>query len=317
MDYPRSADPATFEFQQILYEKRATAAWVTINRPRVLNALNFQTLREMSRAFEDASWDDGIAVVVLTGAGDRAFCTGADLIEQRQFLARPRDYWKWMGAFIEAQERLRNIGKPTIARLNGMVVGGGNEFNIACDLAVAADDVVIRHVGPARGSVPAAGATQWLPLIVGDRRAREILFLCEEVPARQALDWGLVNEVVPRAELDAAVGRLVENLTNKLPEVTRYTKQQLNFWRDLSWHLTVGHARDWLTLHAGAPETQEGIDAFVAKRPVDYGSLRRRLLEGRSTEHAWGAPVGTCPNCGAQHIPEEFTYCGNCGHKLR
>ncbi|HLE78061.1 MAG TPA: enoyl-CoA hydratase-related protein [bacterium] len=316
MDYPRPADPLTFGFQQILYEKRPPAAWVTINRPKVLNALTFQTLREMSRAFEDASWDDGIAVLVLTGAGDRAFCTGADLTEQQQFLARPRDYWKWMGAFIEAQERLRNVGKPTVARLNGMVVGGGNEFNIACDLAVAADDIVIRHVGPARGSVPAAGATQWLPLIVGERRAREILLLCEEIPARRALEWGLVNDVVPRAELDAAVGRLVENLTNKLPEVTRYTRQQLNFWRDFSWHLTVGHARDWLTLHAGAPETQEGIDAFFAKRPVDYGSLRRRLLEGLSTEHAWGAPIRTCPNCGAKHVPEEFTYCGNCGHKL-
>jgi len=316
VDYPRPADPLTFGFQQILYEKRPPAAWVTINRPKVLNALTFQTLREMSRAFEDASWDDGIAVLVLTGAGDRAFCTGADLTEQQQFLARPRDYWKWMGAFIEAQERLRNVGKPTVARLNGMVVGGGNEFNIACDLAVAADDIVIRHVGPARGSVPAAGATQWLPLIVGERRAREILLLCEEIPARRALEWGLVNDVVPRAELDAAVGRLVENLTNKLPEVTRYTRQQLNFWRDFSWHLTVGHARDWLTLHAGAPETQEGIDAFFAKRPVDYGSLRRRLLEGLSTEHAWGAPIRTCPNCGAKHVPEEFTYCGNCGHKL-
>src|SRR3989442_1486998 len=124
----------------------------------------------MSRAFEDASWDDAIAVVVLTGSGDRAFCTGADLDEQAAFLRKPRDYWKWMGAFIEAQDRLRNIGKPTIARLNGLVVGGGNEFNLACDLAVAADDVIIRHVGPVRGSVPAAGATQWLPLVVGDRR---------------------------------------------------------------------------------------------------------------------------------------------------
>ncbi|HEY3249326.1 MAG TPA: enoyl-CoA hydratase-related protein [bacterium] len=316
MDYPRPQEPSAFAFQQILYEKRPPAAWVTINRPNVLNALNFQTLREMSRAFEDASWDDGIAAVVLTGAGERAFCTGADLTEQAHFLRRPRDYWKWMGAFIDAHERLRNIGKPTVARLNGMVVGGGNEFNIACDLAVAADDIIIRQVGPARGSVPAAGATQWLPLIVGDRRAREILFLCEEIPAQKALQWGLINEVVPRAKLDDAVDRLVEKLTNKLPEVTRYTKQQLNFWRDFSWHLTVGHARDWLSLHAGSPETQEGIDAFFAKRPVDYAAIRRRLLEGKSTEHAWGAPVRTCPHCGATHLPEETTFCGNCGRKL-
>src|SRR3990172_2460350 len=283
MDAPRPRPAESFGFQHILYEKRLPTARVTINRAQVLNALNFATLREMGRAFEDASWDDAVAVVVLTGAGDRAFSTGADLEEQEQFLRRPRDYWKWMGAFIEAQERLRNIGKPTIARLNGMVVGGGNEFNMACDLAVAADDIVIRQVGTARGSVPAAGATQWLPLVIGDRRAREVLFLCEEIPARTALTWGLVNQVVPRAELDDAVDALAAKLHDKLPEVTRYTKQQLNFWRDLSWHLTIGHARDWLTLHAGSPEAQEGVEAFREKRPVDYAGIRRRLAAGEST----------------------------------
>ena len=292
MEGPRSRPAAAFNFQFVRYEKAPPVARVTINRPQVLNALNFAALRELSRAFEDASWDDAIAVVVLSGAGDRAFCTGADLDEQEAFLRRPHDYWKWMGAFIEAQDRLRNIGKVTIARLNGMVVGGGNEFNIACDLAVAADDIIIRQVGTARGSVPAAGATQWLPLIVGDRRAREILFLCEEIPARTALAWGLVNQVVPRAALDDAVDALAAKLHDKLPEVTRYTKQQLNFWRDFSWSLTVGHARDWLTLHAGAPETREGIDAFREKRPVDYAGVRRRLAAGEETEHPDGGDRG-------------------------
>jgi len=314
--YPRARPPEAFAFQRIIYEKRDGWARVTINRPQVLNALDFATLSEMSAAFQDASWDDAVAVLILTGAGDRAFCAGADLAEQQQFLRRPRDYWKWMGMFVEAQERLRNIGKPTVARLNGIVVGGGNEFNLACDLAVAAEDITLRHVGTARGSVPAAGATQWLPIMVGERRAREILFLCEEVTAPQALAWGWVNQVVPRAELDAAVQRLVEKLIHKLPEVTRYTKQQLNFWRDLSWHLTIGHAREWLTLHAGAPETREGIEAFMEKRPVDYEAIRRALREDRPTEFAWGPPTQRCPHCGAAHIPEEFTYCGNCGRPL-
>src|SRR3989449_5808522 len=276
--------PSAFDFRNIRYEKQPTGARGFINRPDVLNALNFATLREMSRAFEDASWDDGIALLVLTGSGDRAFCTGADLDEQDAFIRRPRDYWKWIGAFIEAQERLRNIGKPTVARLNGMVVGGGNEFNLACDLAVAAEDVVIRHVGPVRGSVPAAGATQWLPIVVGDRRAREMLVLGDEIPAPQALVWGLVNQVVPRRELDAAVERLSQKLVRALPEVTRYTKQQLNFWRDLSWHLTGGHARDWLTLHAGSPETQEGLEAFHEKRPVHHAGIRQGLAKSASTQ---------------------------------
>ncbi|HEY3244043.1 MAG TPA: enoyl-CoA hydratase/isomerase family protein [Phycisphaerae bacterium] len=271
MDFPQGQPAEAFDFKNILYSKSKGRATLTINRPDVLNCLNWPTLREMSRAFEDASWDDEVRVLVLTGAGERAFCTGADLKEQADYcLDNPNAYWKWMGAFIEAHEKLRNIGKPTVARLNGMVVGGGNEFNMACDLAIAADDIHVRQVGTARGSVAAGGATQWLPLIVGDRRAREILFLCEEIPAAKALDWGLINELVPRHKLDLAVDRLCEKLILKLPECLRYTKQQLNFWRELSSSLTVQHARDWLALHNLSPETKEGISAFIEKRPVRY-----------------------------------------------
>ena len=226
-------DPQQFQFQTIHYEKVDERATITFNRPEVLNAVNAQMLSELSVALKDASWDDRIAVLVLTGSGERAFCTGADLIEQKQFLERPRDYWKWMGEFIEVHERLRNLGKPTLARLNGIVVGGGNEFNMSCDLAVAADDIYIRQVGTSHGSVALAGATQFLPLIVGDRRAREILLLNEEIPAKQAQDWGLINWAVPRQELDQKVDEVVAKLAAKLPEKTRYTKQQLNFWRDL------------------------------------------------------------------------------------
>ncbi|MCZ6529206.1 MAG: enoyl-CoA hydratase/isomerase family protein, partial [Chloroflexi bacterium] len=141
-----------FEFSAIRYEKSDYRATITIDRPEVLNAVNYTVLEEMGAALKDASWDDSVAVLVLTGAGDRAFCTGADLKEQKAFLERPRDYWKWMGEFIEVHERLRNLGKPTIARLNGIVVGGGNEFNLSCDLAVAAEDIYLRQVGTSHGS---------------------------------------------------------------------------------------------------------------------------------------------------------------------
>ena len=196
--------PADFAFRNILYAKGNWRATITINRPRVYNCLNLPTLREMAAAMEDAAWDDDVAVLIITGAGDRAFCTGADMKEwKEEFLDSPNDFYKWMGVFIETFERLRNLGKPTIARLNGMVVGGGNELQMSCDLAVAADDVVIRHAGTSRGSVAAAGATQWLPLIVGDRRAREMLLLNSELSAEKALSWGLINRVVPRAGLEA------------------------------------------------------------------------------------------------------------------
>jgi enoyl-CoA hydratase/carnithine racemase len=276
MDFPQTGSPRALDFKNVLYAKAGPRATVTINRPQVLNCLDFPTMRELIRAFEDVSWDDSIRVMVLTGAGDRAFCTGADVKEQAErCLDDPNAYWKWMGAFIEMHDKLRNIGKATVARLNGMVVGGGNELNMACDLAIAADDIYIRQVGTARGSVPAGGATQWLPLITGDRRAREMLFLCEEVSAAKAAQWGLVNQVVPRSQLDAAVNTMCEKLINKLPECTRYTKQQLNFWRDFSWSLTVGHARDWLAIHNLSPETREGLQAFVEKRPVNYDHLSK------------------------------------------
>lgn len=277
MDFPAARDANDFDFQAILYEKSGHRATITLNRPSVLNAVNFTMLRELRDAIEDVSWDEKIRVLVLTGAGERAFCTGADLKEQEKHcLGKPDAYWKWMGAFIEVHEKLRNIGKPTVARLNGMVVGGGNEMNMSCDLAIAADDVYIRQVGAARGSVAAAGATQWLPIIVGDRRAREILMLCEEIPAAKALEWGLINQVVPRAELDQAVDSLCGKLIDKLPECMRYTKQQLNYWREMSWHQTIGHAREWLSIHNLSKEVHEGIRAFVEKRPIDYAAMRSR-----------------------------------------
>jgi len=275
---------SSLNFNMIRYEKDDGVATVTFNRPDVLNCVNHEMLSELSIAFKDVSWDDEIAVLVLTGEGERAFCTGADLNEQKQFLERPRDYWKWMGDFIEVHERLRNLGKPSIARLNGIVVGGGNEFNMSCDLAVAADDIYIRQVGTSHGSVALAGATQFLPLIVGDRRAREILFLNEEIPAAKAEQWGLVNWSVPRAELDAKVGEIARKIKEKFAEKTRYTKQQLNFWRDFSWHNTIGHGRDWLAIHNTSPETWEGVNSFSEKRPPNYEELRRRWAEDDAPE---------------------------------
>jgi enoyl-CoA hydratase/carnithine racemase len=306
----------SFGFQNILYTKAGDVATIAFNRPQVLNAVNLPLLDELNEALQDAAWDDAIAVLVLTGVGERAFCTGADMTEQQAFLKRPRKYWHWFNRFAEAHERLRNLGKPTVARLNGIVVGGGNEFNMSCDLAVAADDIYIRQVGASHGSVAAAGATQWLPLIVGDRRAREILMLNEQIPAQQALEWGLVNRVVPRAQLDATVQELAEKLANKLPEIVRYTKQQLNFWRELSWHLTIGHARDWLAIHNVSPETVEGVRAFAEKRQPDYAAIRRRWAEDDSPEYLWGAPTRTCPHCGAQGLPARFARCGVCGEPL-
>ena len=262
---PTPRPPEELGFERIVYDKAPPRATITLNRPEVLNAFDFQMLREIARACEDASWDDEVRVLVVTGSG-RAFCVGADLRAWgSDLLGEPNEYWKWFGAFKDMHDRLREIGKPTVARINGIAVGGGNELQMACDLAVMVEDAFIRHVGLEHGSVPAGGATQWLPVFVGDRRAREIIMLCDEIPASQAEAWGLVNRSVPAEQLDPVVDDYVERLAHKLPQTTRYAKQQLNFWRDLSWHETIGHARDWLALSMLGDEARGAITRFLQR----------------------------------------------------
>ncbi|MFQ6058752.1 MAG: enoyl-CoA hydratase-related protein [Anaerolineae bacterium] len=343
---PKPAE--AFDFQDIIYQKRDWVATVTINRPQVYNALSTRALEELAAAFRDASFDDSVAVIVFTGAGDRAFCTGGDVKEyQADYTRRPRDYWKYMGLFRAYMESILNAGKPVIARLNGMAVGGGNEAQLVCDLAIMAEHAFLSQVGTSVGSVACGGSTQWLPLFVGDRRAREILLLNERIPAYKALEWGLVNQVVASvvkegefiegasqeqiqkaakredgysislARLDEAVEALCQKLIHKFPECTRYTKQQVNFWKDLAWHQTIGHGRDWLAVHYTSVEPWEGMTAFVEKRPADYLGLREKAAAGESSEFLWGPYTQTCPACGAKGLPEEFAYCGQCGTKLR
>ncbi|MHB8352045.1 MAG: enoyl-CoA hydratase-related protein [Thermoplasmata archaeon] len=332
------------DFHDLRYSKRDGVARITLHRPEVYNAYATGTLRELSRAVEDASIDDAVGVIVLTGAGSAAFCTGGDVHEYAErYTERPRDYWKYMGLFQGAVEALLRCGKPTIARLNGMTVGGGNELHLACDLSVAASHVYLGQVGVGVGSVACGGATQWLPLTVGDRRARAMLLLNERIPARKALEWGLVNEVAPSvrqgtkfveeptteqirlaqggrdgyqidlAPLDTAVDQISHRLLGMFPECLRYTKQQVNFWKELAWHSTVGHGREWLTLHFANREPHEGMSAFVEKRPPDVEGLRHRIAKGQGGEFLYGRPTRHCPSCGAKGLPEEFGFCGRCG----
>lgn len=342
-----SRQAATFAFNEVGYEKKDFVARITIRRPANYNAYSTPALRELAAAFTDAAEDDSVAVIVYTGEGSRAFCTGGDVKEyEREYTSRPRDYWKYMGLFKAYIESILNSGKPVIARVNGMAVGGGNESLLACDLAVMAEHAYLGQVGTTVGSVACGGATQWLPIVVGDKRAREMLFLNERIPARTALDWGLVNRVAPSvvkdgvfienssreqvalaqkgvdgyaidlSRLDAEVDGLCQKIIDTFPECTRYTKQQVNFWKELAWHSTVGHARDWLSLHYCAWEPAEGMGAFVEKRKADYRGMRQLAAEGKSSEFPWGAPKAACPACGAKFLPEAGAYCVACGTKL-
>ena len=335
------------EFTEILYDKRDWVARITLNRPQAYNAYSTSTLVELAAAFRQAAFDDEVAVVVYTGSGERAFCTGGDVKEYESTYTRsPHDYWKYMGLFSAYIESILNTGKPVIARLNGMAVGGGNESHLACDLSVIAEHAYVGQVGTGVGSVAAGGATQWLPIFVGDRRARWMLMLNRRIPAYQALEWGLVNEVAPSvkkdgqfivhatpeqigkaqkdedgysidlSKLDEAVHGLCNELIDKFAECTRYTKANVNFWKDFAWHQTIGHARDWLSIHYTSREPLEGMNAFVEKRKVDYRGLRERAAAGKSSEFLWGPYARSCPKCGAKHLPDEFEYCGKCGASL-
>jgi enoyl-CoA hydratase/carnithine racemase len=337
----------SFDFQDILYAKADRVARITLNRPQNYNAYSTRALEELATAFRDASFDDAVGVIVFTGAGDRAFCTGGDVKEYAaDYVTAPRDYWKYMALFRAYIESIVNAGKPVVARLNGMAVGGGNESQLACDLTVMAEHAYIKQVGTHVGSVACGGSTQWLPIVVGDKRARQILMLNEPVPAAQALAWGLVNWVVPTvrkggqwidgasaeeikqaqkgtggytidlSRLDAFVDDLAQRLLQSFPECTRYTKQQVSFWKDLAWHSTVRHAQDWLSLHYACWEPVEGMQAFVEKRAPRYAMLRERAASGAASEAPWGAPVKRCGACGAANLPADHEYCGACGQRL-
>lgn len=346
MLFPRKK-PEELDFKEIIYEKKDWVATITINRPQNYNAYSTPALRELTAAFTDAAFDDAVGVIVFTGAGDRAFCTGGDVKEyEAEYTRRPRDYWKYMGLFKGYIESIMNSGKPTIARLNGMAVGGGNESQLACDLSVMAEHAYIAQVGTSVGSVACGGATQWLPLFVGDRRAREMLMLNARIPAKQALEWGLVNRVVPsvkkngefiegasKAEiksagkgedgysidlslLDEEVMSIASQVLDKFPECMRYTKEQVNFWKNLAWHQTAGHARDWLATHFTSLEPWEGMSAFVEKRKARYLWVRERARDDVGSEFLHGAYIKACASCGTKGIPEHFSFCGMCGGGL-
>ncbi|MGI0132469.1 MAG: enoyl-CoA hydratase-related protein [Thermoplasmata archaeon] len=347
LDALAAPEPTAEAFREILVERSDGIARITLNRPEAYNAYSTTTLRELTRAMGDAAFDDHVGVIVLTGAGTRAFCTGGDVKEYAgRFVPRPHDYWKYMAVFRGAVESILRCGKPVIARLNGIAVGGGNELHLACDLSVAASHIFLGQVGVGVGSVAAGGATQWLPLVVGDRRARAMLLLNERVPAAQALDWGLVNSVAPSVvrngewvgtptteeirwaqkeergygidlrKLDDAVDELATRLLGMFPECLRYTKGQTNYWKELAWNQTIGHAQEWLSLHFATPEPYEGMHAFVDKRPARVAELRQRLAKATGADYLHGAPTVSCGGCGETGLPDQFRYCGRCGAPL-
>ena len=254
-------------YEDILYETRAGTAWITINRPSVRNAFRGQTVDELIDAFRRAWHDDEVGVAVLTGAGDKAFSAGGD---QRERGSTGYGGKGGIGLDLHGLHGvIRAIPKPVIAMVNGFAIGGGHVLHVLCDLTIAAEHAVFGQVGPKVGSVDPGFGTAYLARIVGEKKAREIWYLCRQYSASEALAMGLVNRVVPSAELRAETERWCQELLAKSPMALRLAKQSFNADSEqLSGLTELGFTA--LELYYATPEAQEGRNAFIEKRPPDF-----------------------------------------------
>jgi 2-ketocyclohexanecarboxyl-CoA hydrolase len=263
------------ELTDVTYETAAGLATITIARPERLNAFRARTVDELIWCFKRAWADADVGVVCLTGAGDRAFCTGGD---QKQ-RAETGDYGpSESGLFeVEALHRvIRDIPKPVIAAVNGYAIGGGHVLALLCDLTIAAEHARFGQTGPRVGSFDAGFGTGYLARVVGEKRAREIWFLCRQYDAVEAERWGLANRVVSLGDLTAEVRRYADEILALSPTALRFLKQSFNAETE---HLAGNAALAFsgLNLFVETEEAREGVDAFAGKRPPDFSAHRARV----------------------------------------
>lgn len=269
-------------FHDILYKKRDGTATITINRPKVLNAFRAETIEEMLAAMRDAEDDDAIGVVVLAGAGERAFCAGGDNAARRSGSEGGKGYGGrgLVGLPIEElHEAIRNSRKPVIAKVQGYAIGGGNVLATVCDLTIASENAVFGQIGPRVGSVDPGWGTAFLARHVGDKRAREIWFLCRRYTAAEAFQMGLVNKVVPPEQLDAEVEQWCREVLALSPTAIAIAKRSFN--ADSENIKGIGALGfEALALYYDTDESKEGTAAFLEKRRPDFRRKRSRPAAG-------------------------------------
>ena len=262
------------ELTDVRYEVEDGLAWITIDRQDRLNAFRARTVDELIACFTRAWASSDVGVVCLTGAGDRAFCTGGD---QKQ-RAETGDYGPSASGLFEIERLhrlIREIPKPVIAAVNGYAIGGGHVLHVLCDLTIAADHATFGQVGPRVGSFDAGFGTAYLARVVGEKRAREIWLLCRRYDAATAERWGLVNAVVPGDQLRAEVRRWADEALALSPTALRFLKQSFN--ADSEHLAGVGQlAFSGLGVFLDSEEAQEGVRAFTEKRPPDFARYRAR-----------------------------------------
>ena len=261
-------------FTDIRYEKAEGIAKITINRPEVRNAFRPQTLFELTSAFTDAREDPEVGVIILTGEGEKAFCSGGD-----QRIRGKEGYVGFDGVprlnVLDLQKQIRSLPKPVIAMVAGYAIGGGHVLHVVCDLTIAADNARFGQTGPRVGSFDGGFGASYLADLVGQKKAREIWFLCRQYGAQEALEMGLVNTVVPLAELEAETVKWCREILQHSPLALRCLKSAFNAGIDGQTGVQelAGNAT---LLYYMSEEAQEGRNAYVEKRKPDFSRFPRR-----------------------------------------
>lgn len=260
--------PAVEDFTDVTYEVDNGLAWITVNRPERYNSFRARTVDELVMAFKTAWNDPAVGVVALTGAGEKAFCTGGD---QKQRM-ESGDYGPSDSGLFEIDSLhrvIRDTPKPVIAAVNGFAIGGGHVLHLLADLTIAADHAVFGQNGPRVGSFDAGFGTGLMARAVGEKRAREIWFLCRRYSAEQAVEWGLANKSVPMDQLHAEVRSWADEILKLSPTALKVLKQSFN--SDTEHFAGVGQmAYSTLRMFGETEEAQEGITAFNEKREPDF-----------------------------------------------
>lgn len=262
------------EYTDILFHKMGGIAKITINRPRIHNAFRPLTVQEMGNALENARNDQEIGVIILTGAGEKAFCSGGD-----QSIRGDAGYSDGEGIHrlnvLDFQRQIRTCPKPIVAMVAGYAIGGGHVLHVVCDLTIAADNAIFGQTGPKVGSFDGGLGASYLARIVGQKKAREIWYLCKQYNAKEALEMGLVNTVVPLENLEKTTIEWCEKMLEHSPLALRCLKSGLNADCDGEMGLQelAGNAT---LLYYMSEEAQEGHKAFLEKRKPDFSRFPKR-----------------------------------------
>ncbi|RLA93325.1 MAG: 1,4-dihydroxy-2-naphthoyl-CoA synthase [Deltaproteobacteria bacterium] len=253
----------------VLSNRKSGTLWLTLNREKVFNAISTELMQELVRELRSVESDPEIGVVVITGRG-KAFCAGGDLGEISALGNAPIDERRaYLILFQDMIQAVRRLPKPVIAAVNGYCVGGGNELNLACDISIASEKAKFGQAGPRVGSVPVLGATQIMPVLVGEKRAKEVVFLCRTYDAYEAEKMGWINKVVPHDQLIPEVQTWCDEILQMSPTAIALAKKSLNQYYNLASQ-NMEDGLEAVALYWGTEESREGIRAFKEKRKPDF-----------------------------------------------